>query len=169
VLFALLLWTGVGSLMAGRAHDPRRTLTVALSIACALIAASAFGLHSLLAASIDLPFPARVALSVLLLAPAGVVLGMALPLGLGRLAALHPGGVAWAWGVNGIASVVASAGAATVAILFGFRAATGVALVCYLAALAHARLGAWPSQAVVGDGLEPRRAREEPVLERAEG
>jgi hypothetical protein len=111
-----------------------------------LIAASAFLLHPLLAALIDLGFAARVIITVLLLAPVGVALGMAMPLGLTRLAALHPRGVAWAWGVNGIASVVASAGAITVAIVAGFPVATLVALACYLAALAHVRLGAWAGQ-----------------------
>ncbi len=68
-----------------------------------------------------------------------------MPIGLTRLAALHPRGVAWAWGVNGIASVLASAGAITVAIVAGFPAATLVALGCYLAALVHVRFGAWPA------------------------
>jgi hypothetical protein len=147
VLFALLLWTGLGSLLAGRVRDARRVLTVALAVAGVLIGASAFGLLPLLAALIDLPFPARVAITVVLLAPAGIPLGMAMPLGLGRLAALHPRGVAWAWGVNGVASVVASAGAITVAIVAGFPAATLVALACYLGALAHVVLGAWPERA----------------------
>jgi hypothetical protein len=149
VLFALLLWTGLGSLLAGRVRDARRALTVALAVACLLIAASAFGLLPLLAALIDLPFPARVAITVVLLAPVGIPLGMAMPLGLNRLAGLYPRGVAWAWGVNGIASVVASAGAITVAIVAGFPAATLVSFACYLGALAHAILGAWPERAPV--------------------
>ena len=145
VLFALLVWTGAGSLLAGRVREPRRTLTLTLGIACALIAAAAFGLRPLLSSLIDLPFWARVLTAVLLLAPLGIVLGMAMPLGLTRLAALHPRGIAWAWGVNGIASVVASAGAITVAIVAGFPAATLVALGCYVAALVHVRFGAWPA------------------------
>src|SRR4029450_6588703 len=96
------------------ARHARRGLSVALAVACAVIAASAFGLLPLLEALIDLPFAARVAITVALLAPAGIPLGMAMPLGLGRLAALYPRGVAWAWGVNGVASVVASAGAITI-------------------------------------------------------
>jgi hypothetical protein len=146
VLFSLLLWTGAGSLLAGQVRNRRRALSWALAVACVLMAASAFELRPLLAALIDLPFPARVAVTVGLLAPAGIALGMAMPLGLGRLAALYPEGVAWAWGVNGIASVVASAGAITVAIVWGFPAATLVALACYLAALAHVRFSAWPGQ-----------------------
>jgi hypothetical protein len=158
VLFALLLWTGIGSLLAGRVDNPRRSLSLALVAACALIAAGSYGLHPLLQSLIVLPFAARVALTVLMLAPIGILLGLAMPLGLGRLAALHPRGVAWAWGINGIASVVASAGSVTVAILFGFPAATLMALACYLAALALARIGPWPEVAPV----RPRRDEPEP-------
>jgi hypothetical protein len=159
VLFALLLWTGVGSLLAGRVRAARKALTVALGMACLLIAASAFWLLPLLAALIDLPFGVRVAITVALLAPAGIPLGMAMPLGLERLAELHPNGVAWAWGVNGIASVVASAGAITVAIVGGFPAATLVSLACYLGALIHVVLGTWPEGAPA-DRRQRLRARE---------
>jgi hypothetical protein len=163
VLFALLLWSGVGSLLAGRMRDARRALTISLAVSCVLIAASAFGLLPLLAALIDLPFSLRVALTVLLLGPAGIALGMAMPLGLGRLAELHPEGVAWAWGVNGVASVVASAGAITVAIAAGFPAATLVALACYAGALAHVVIGAWPQRAPA-ERRRPRRAPESTVM-----
>ena len=151
VLFSLLLWTGVGSLLAGRVRNPRRALTIALGTACVLMAASAFGLRPMLGSLIDLGFAARVAVTVLLLAPVSICLGMAMPLGLTRLVALYPRGVAWAWGVNGIASVVASALAITVAIIGGFPAATLVALACYLVALAHVRLGEWPE----GESVTP--------------
>jgi hypothetical protein len=144
VLFALLVSTGAGALVTARVRNPRRALTVALAAGCALIAASAFGLRPLLEALITLPFAARVAMTVVLLAPLGAALGMAMPLGLQRLAALHPASVAWAWGVNGIASVLASAAAVAIAIVAGFPAATLVALGCYLVALAHARFGRWP-------------------------
>ncbi len=167
VLFSLLLWTGAGSLVAGRVTRPRAALTVALGTACVLIGASAFLLHPLLAALIDLPFAARVSVTVALLAPVGVALGMAMPHGLTRLAALHPRGIAWAWGVNGIASVVASAGAITVAIVAGFPIATLVALACYLAALAHVRFGQWADQAARQPSREPvahgQHAMPEPV------
>lgn len=155
VLFSLLLWTGAGSLVAGRVRDPRRALTIALGLACVVMAASAYGLRPLLGSLIDLSFAARVVVTVLLLAPVGVCLGMAMPLGLTRLVALYPRGVAWAWGVNGIASVVASALAITVAIVGGFPAATLVALVCYLAALAHVRLGRWPEGEVASPSHSP--------------
>jgi hypothetical protein len=156
VLFALLIFTGAGSLLSTRAErDPRRALIGALSVAVALIALAALGLQPLLRALIDLPFALRIACTVAMLAPLGVVLGMAMPLGLRRLQRLYPDGVAWAWGINGIASVLASVLAITVAITLGYTAATLLALVCYLAALAHAALGRWP------DGSAPKQPGEE--------
>jgi hypothetical protein len=147
VLFALLLWTGAGSWLAGRAGDPRRALIAALAAACVLIGVSAFALTPVLEALIDLPFAARVAVTVALLAPVGFVLGMAMPLGLTRLAGFHPSGVAWAWGVNGVLSVVGSVLAITVAIVAGFAVATLVAVACYAVALASALLSPWPESA----------------------
>jgi hypothetical protein len=145
VLFSLLVFTGIGSLLAGRFADQRRALIGALSISVLLIGASAVGLQDLLRALIELPFAARVAVAVALLAPFGLSLGMAMPIGLGRLAALFPQGVPWAWGINGITSVLASVLAIAVAITWGFAAATVLALLCYVGALAHAALGRWPS------------------------
>jgi hypothetical protein len=88
-----------------------------------------------------------VATTVVLLAPMGVVLGMAMPIGLTRLAAFHPSGVAWAWGVNGVLSVVGSVLAIMVAIVSGFAVATLVAMACYAVALASALLSSWPESA----------------------
>jgi len=145
VLFSLLVFTGLGSLLAGRWPDERRTLLRALGVSSVLIAASAIGLQDLLRALIDLPFAARVATAIVLLAPFGLCLGMAMPIGLRRLSGLYREGVPWAWGINGIASVVASVLGIAIAITWGFAAATLLALACYLAALAHAALGRWPS------------------------
>ena len=117
VLFALLVSTGAGAALTARLRpDPRRQLVAVLATACALIAASSYGLGPLLRALIDLPFAGRLAVTCALLAPLGVLLGMAMPIGLRRLADLYPAGVPWAWGINGIASVVASVAAVTLAI-----------------------------------------------------
>jgi hypothetical protein len=143
VLFSLLLFTGAGAFLSGRAADPRRTLAVALSVASALIVAAAFALQPLLRTLIGVSFPARVALSVAMLAPFGLTLGTAMPIGLRRLAQLYPAGVPWAWGVNGVASVVASTLGVAIAIEAGFRVATLMAAASYLVALAHVLVGRW--------------------------
>jgi len=145
VLFALLAFTGIGSLLSARLREPRRGLIVALACGGVLIAAAALGLQPLLRSLIEWPFEARVALTILLLAPAGLALGMAMPIGLTRLAGLHPDAVPWAWAVNGIASVLASVLAVAVAITWGFAVVTLLALACYLVALVDAVRGPWPA------------------------
>jgi hypothetical protein len=145
VLFSLLLFTGAGALLSSLLpQEPRRVLVVALGAGCGLAIAAAFGLQPLLRALIGTPFAARVAISVGLLAPFGLTLGMAMPLGLRRLAGLYPSGVPWAWGINGACSVVASALGVAIAIVAGFEVATLAAAACYVAALLHAALGRWP-------------------------
>ena len=146
VLFGLLLSTGAGALLTTRAGwDTRPALRWALSAACALLGLAAAGLEPLVHALIELPFAGRLLVAVALLTPLGLALGMAMPIGIRRLAGLHPAGVAWAWGINGVMSVLASVLAIVVAINWGFTAATVLALACYAGALAHAVLGRWPA------------------------
>jgi hypothetical protein len=153
VLFSLLLSTGLGSALSGRVRDPRRALQAALLAVCAIALVAAFALQPLLRALIDLPFALRVVLSVALIAPLGVALGMAMPIGLRRMEALWPEGVTWAWAVNGVVSVLASVGAVAIALYVGFAGTTLAALACYLLALAHARFGRWPARAAApGEG-----------------
>ena len=146
VLFSLLLFTGAGSLVSMRIARPREGLAALLVAALVLIVAAAFGLAPLLRGLIDLPFAVRVVVAVVLLAPFGVLLGTAMPIGLRRLAALEPGGVPWAWGINGIASVLASVVAVASAILWGFEMTTLLAGACYAGALAHVLLGRWAAE-----------------------
>jgi hypothetical protein len=159
VLFALLVFTGVGALVSARG-EPRRTLVTALAAVTLLTVAAAFGLQPLLRALIDLPFAARVVVAVALLAPAGLGMGMAMPIGLRRLSDLHPGGVPWAWAVNGLTSVMASALAVAIAITAGFTVATLVGCACYAAALVHAARGRWSTApslpADPGDAAAPQ-------------
>jgi spermidine synthase len=159
VIAALLVFTGVGALASARLPSPpRRGLMAALAAVSVMIAAAAFGLQPLLRALIDLPFAGRVAVTVALLAPLGIGMGVAMPVGLQRLQALHPGGVPWAWAINGITSVLASVLGVAIALTAGFTVATLAACACYLGALAHAAFGRWPGAASADAGRSPDRA-----------
>jgi len=76
----------------------------------------------------------RVALTVAFLAPLGLLLGVPMPAGVRLLAAGAPGLVPWAWGVNGAASVLGSAAAVALAMLWGFDRTLLVGAGLYLAA-----------------------------------
>ena len=82
VLFALLLFTGAGAWLSGRGSSPRRTLVAALSFACVYLGVGAFALDPLLDGLLDLSFALRVFVTVALLAPLGLALGCAMPIGL---------------------------------------------------------------------------------------
>jgi Spermine/spermidine synthase domain len=168
VLFALLVFTGVGSAITSGLPHTRRTLVTVLGATVAIVVVSAFTLQPALRSLIDLRFPGRVIASIALLAPVGIALGMPMPLGLARFSALYPNSVAYAWGVNGIASVLASVLGIVVAINFGYVVASLVAGACYALALAHARLGAWaPSETPLEEPMLPG-PRPKPAAELAD-
>ncbi len=142
VLFTLLLASGIGASLSGRMG--RRGLVACLSLVVALAMAGAWGLQPLLGAWVSQPFPLRLALTVALLTPLGLCLGVAMPIGLRRLQGTQPSAVPYAWGVNGIFSVVSSVLAVALAIQWGFAVTTVVAAACYGVALAHAASSRWP-------------------------
>ena len=131
VLFALLFFSGVGSVLAQR--FPAR---LTLGMLALLTLAYPLLLRPLFAAALGLPFAGRVVVAVLVLAPAGLLMGTAFPNGLRRLEARAPQRIAWAWGINGAASVVASVMAALLALSFGFSWVLVAGALCYAGAWA---------------------------------
>jgi hypothetical protein len=144
VLFALLVFSGCGSYLSTRFAPTRRVLTTALGLIALLVGVSAYGLQPLLRELIDAPFTARVVLTIAIVAPLGLLLGMAMPIGLRRFQGLYPDSVPYAWGVNGVASVLASVLGIAIAINRGFAVASMVACACYVVAMLHAAVGRWP-------------------------
>jgi predicted membrane-bound spermidine synthase len=143
VLFSLLLFSGIGSFTTQRIHDEALPRAAARRFALLLATLAAFGLLTPFAigALSAADTPVRVATSVALLAPIGLVMGMPLPIGL-RVAARDEEAKAltpWLWGINGSVSVVASVLAVVVAMSAGITAAFWTGLACYgLAAAALA-------------------------------
>jgi hypothetical protein len=76
----------------------------------------------------------KIFLSVSLIAPLAVAMGMPFPLGLRRVADTAPDFIPWAWGINGYASVTSAVLATLLAIEFGFTFVILFALVLYAVA-----------------------------------
>jgi hypothetical protein len=87
-----------------------------------------------------LPIGVKFAISVLLIAPAGFLMGVPFPSGLRRLEALHSPSVRWAWSLNAAASVLGSAAAIVLAIYLGLRETLLAGGAMYLCALAVLKL-----------------------------
>ncbi len=131
VLFGLLLFSGLGSVISRRA--PWRGTLATLAI---VALAYPVLLPVLFRAALGLPLYARFALGVMSLAPLGVLMGIPFPKGVAWLEHSSPDLIPWAWGVNGAVSVVASVLAALVALSAGFTVVLVVGAACYGLAMA---------------------------------
>src|SRR5262249_34748219 len=111
-LFALLVSTGIGSLLSERLAGRRNQALIALAVAVALLGLFyGRGMTPIIARGVGWPLAARVALAIVFLAPLGFCLGAFMPLGLRTVSAVTRYGeefVAWGWAVNGFFSVVSS-------------------------------------------------------------
>ena len=130
VLFALLLFSGVGSLLSHRL-----SLRWVLILLPLLIGGYALGLPLFFRAALAAPLGIRLFVAVGALAPPGLLMGMPFPKGLALLEQRSPALIPWAWGVNGAFSVVASIGAALLALSWGFSTVLIAGGACYLGAL----------------------------------
>jgi hypothetical protein len=105
----------------------------------------AFLLRVVLGALVALPFPDKVALSAMFLAPLGFLMGMPFPTGLQEIGGKHGAStkestatenntIEWAWAMNASSGVLGSVLAILVALNFGLDATLGCAAGTYLAA-----------------------------------
>jgi len=78
----------------------------------------------------------KILLSIALITPLGFCMGMPFPMGLSALATSPSSLTAWAWGINGCASVISAILATLLAVHFGFNAVILLALAFYFAAAA---------------------------------
>ncbi len=81
-----------------------------------LLAAS---VQPVLTAGVGLPLAVKMMATVLMIAPAGFVMGIPFPTGLRLLERRHEPSVRWAWSLNAAASVLGSVGALVLALYLG--------------------------------------------------
>jgi hypothetical protein len=140
-LFSMLLGTGVGSLMSRRIGDSRLVPTAQV-VLLGIAAVALLGIVALppfIRSTISASHAVRIALTVLLITPAGVLMGMPLPTGIRLMTATHSAVVPWAWGMNGALSVIGATLAVFIAMNWGFSATlmTGAAMYLAAAVLLH--------------------------------
>jgi predicted membrane-bound spermidine synthase len=134
VVGGLLVASGLGSRVSARLV-PARALPAVLLAGAVVVALVALGAPLVARAALGAPLAVRAALGALLVVPVGLALGAPFPLGLRLAGARAPALVPWLWGVNGFASVLASAGSLLWATAFGFTAVLLTGVGAYLLAL----------------------------------
>ena len=144
-LASILVFTGLGALLSKRfSARPGRVVPGLFAVLFALTLLYVFGLDGVTDSLLTTALGVRIVVTLLLLAPLGLCLGMFMPLGLGLVAGLSEHAdeyVAWSWAVNGFFSVIGSVLTTILAMTFGFRLVQLFALVVYaVAGLALRRL-----------------------------
>ena len=140
VLFSLILWTGFGSMASERVRLDGAGKLVAWSVASA---AYLFALPFWLPLLFDLDgadLLVRAGLCVLVLAPAGLLMGFGFPTGMRLVSAINTGPMPWFWGINGGAGVLAASVAVVTSIAFSIDTTLRIGAACYLLVAAPAVL-----------------------------
>ena len=136
MLCAFLLFAGLGSLFSlklgtvVKLRQPPPVIAIGLLSILALVYLQLLPpiFHRFLASSNAV----KIAVSIGLIAPLAFFMGMPFPLGIDWLQKQHPHLIAWAWGINGYASVVSAILATCLAIAFGFNIVILLAVGVYL-------------------------------------
>jgi spermidine synthase len=139
-LFALLLSTGIGSVLSERWLARRNRSLALLGGALALLVVFYLvQVPGIVRYGMAWPVGVRVGITVALLAPLGLCLGALLPIGLRTVSAVTRHGdvfVAWSWAVNGFFSVVSSVLATILSMTIGFDMVLVTALAIYAVGIA---------------------------------
>ncbi len=136
-LFAILIFTGVGSMVCGKLLRPGAAAARLVPVAILVwITVLAYGSEAIVHACISLPLVARAAVVIVLVAPAGLVLGIPFAHGISIVQKINPSFVPWAWAVNGTTTVVGSILCVIVSMQLGFAAVLVGSAAIYLIAFA---------------------------------
>ena len=134
VLFALLLSSGIGSYLTAGVSEGTDGGVSRNRLLGLVVVLAVFGLITPPVTRWSQPMttPVRVLAAVLLLCPAGVMMGMAFPLGMKLASARERALTPWLWGLNGAASVLASVLGVCIALTWTISAAFWTGWLCYL-------------------------------------
>jgi len=134
-LFSLLVFTGLGSLTLGERFVPGDSRILAVPAALtAYVAVFLLVSPALVHHLIGLHVALRIAITVVVLAPLGFILGIPFAYGLRVLHREAPDMVPWAWAINGSLSVIGSIATVIVSMNLGFAAVLVIAVCIYAVA-----------------------------------
>jgi hypothetical protein len=117
---------------------------LALGFLFALLLAAPWLLPWAFRIALGMPLTVRLGITVLLIAPAGFLMGIPFPGGIRRMLAeqQRSSPIPWIWAANGAASVVSSVLAALLALSFGFDWVLRIGALCYAGAWLAINTGA---------------------------
>ncbi|HEY5689504.1 MAG TPA: hypothetical protein VIS27_14460 [Yeosuana sp.] len=136
IIAGLLLSTGVGSYLSGKRNinniQLRKTY---IPVLLGVLLLTSVLTPLLFKLTIHLPLFARILLTLVLLAPMGILLGIPFPTGIKTVSKESDNFIPWAWGVNGFFTVIGSVGAVILGMMLGFNIVILLAILCYACAM----------------------------------
>jgi SAM-dependent methyltransferase len=133
VLFSLILATGVGSMISDRLPlDSRGRLVGWALLTGSYLLALPFWTPSVLLAFDSATLLVPAGLCVLMIAPAGLLMGYGFPTGMRLISAVNRKPTPWFWGINGAAGVLAASLAVALSIALGIGTTYMIGAICYL-------------------------------------
>lgn len=143
VLAGLLVATGIGAALSSRLPGEAKVISVATTfIALAMLLWLAWT-SFFTARTMQFSLLLRALAVLAFLFPVGILLGIPFPTAVKALEKRNRSFIAWAWGVNGVTSVLASIAAIIGAMRWGFKTVVCIAAGTYLIAMLSYR---WYSQ-----------------------
>ncbi len=133
ILSTLLVFSGIGSLLSGRFATPDvlgRLRSIMITL-CVLLLIYMFALSGIFDMFLGTGSAVRFIISILLIAPLGLLMGTAFPLGIRLLERDCVSMVPWMWAVNGACSVMGSIIAWGMSLNFGYNATILVSTCVY--------------------------------------
>ncbi len=175
VLFSMILFAGLGSLwsdrIVGRHGRWFAACTLVLGLGLVLVSQS---IAAVCAVAVAWSLPARVLTVLAVVAPLSVLMGVCFPYGAGLVQRRDPSALAWMWGANGGAGVLASIAAVIVSMAVGIEWNLVLAGVAYATLPILARgigsgsgghdRGSATEREVTGDGHADGEPAPEPTL-----
>ncbi len=131
LLFTIILATGVGSLASERLPIASRIVPFVPMAIAAAIALYVPLTSAVIAHTITLEWLPRAAITVAMLFPVGLLLGLCFPLGMRMTRSEEAAFTPWLWAVNGIMGVLGSCLAVMVSILLGIASSLLLGALCY--------------------------------------
>ncbi|MDF2189044.1 class I SAM-dependent methyltransferase [Paraflavitalea sp. CAU 1676] len=136
IIAGLLLFTGIGSWLTEKLAISPASLTKRwIPVLLAVLLLTSLLTPLLFNSTIHWLLGWRIALTLLLLAPLGILLGMPFPTGIKAVSYSSKSFIPWAWGVNGFFTVIGSVTALIAGMIAGFKVVILLAACCYLLAM----------------------------------
>lgn len=134
VLFSMILFAGLGSFLSETAiGGSAARFGVWVWVLAAGLALAGASIAELCATAVAWSLPARIATVLAVVAPLSLVMGFCFPHGARLVQARDESALAWMWGANGGAGVVASIGAVALSMTLGIEANLWLAAAAYAA------------------------------------